>query len=42
MNKGKRKALEAVGWRVGDAGDFLGLTEEEHRLVELRVSFRRG
>jgi helix-turn-helix protein len=36
MNPKKRKMLEAAGWRVGDYGDFLGLTEEERQEVELR------
>ena len=30
MDLEKRKALEAAGFRVGDAEDFLGLTEDEH------------
>lgn len=34
MNKAKREALEAKGWKLGDAKDFLGLTEDESRLVE--------
>lgn len=38
MDAGKRKALEAAGFRVGDAAEFLGLTDEEARLVELRVA----
>jgi transcriptional regulator with XRE-family HTH domain len=33
----KRKALEAAGFRVGDAGDFLELTDAERELVELRA-----
>ena len=37
MNKEKRKSLEAVGFRFGDAADFLELTNEERMLVELRV-----
>src|SRR5690554_4070908 len=42
MDKGKRRALEAAGFRVGDAGDFLGLTDEERRIVELRVKLSRA
>ena len=38
MNDKKRKALEAAGYRVGDVGDFLGLSEEERALVELRAA----
>ena len=41
MNKSKRQAVTAAGFRVGDAGDFLELTEEERRLVELRVALSR-
>lgn len=37
MDMDKRKALEAAGFRLGDAADFLDLTEEERMLVELRV-----
>lgn len=38
MKAKKRKALEAAGYRVGDVGDFLGLTDEERALVELRAA----
>jgi len=38
----KRKALEAAGWKVGDAGDFLGLTEEEQQIIEFRLMVGRG
>jgi DNA-binding XRE family transcriptional regulator len=41
MNPGKKKALEAAGFRVGDAEDFLGLTDGERRLVALRASAAR-
>jgi DNA-binding XRE family transcriptional regulator len=33
----KRKRLEARGWRVGSAADFLDLSAEEAALVELRL-----
>lgn len=38
MNEAKRRATEALGYRFGDAADFLGLTDEERRLVELRLA----
>jgi predicted XRE-type DNA-binding protein len=38
MNDKKRKALKAAGYRVGDVRDFLGLSEEERELVELRAA----
>lgn len=41
MDKAKRKAIEAAGFQVGDAADFLGLAEEERRLVELRLKVAR-
>ena len=37
MRKTKQKALEAKGWRVGSAEDFLDLTPEEAALVELKL-----
>lgn len=41
MDPEKRKALEAAGYRFGDARDFLGLTDAEDQLVELRVAIAR-
>jgi predicted XRE-type DNA-binding protein len=41
MDKAKRERLEAAGFRIGDAEEFLGLTEEERRLVELRLAVSR-
>jgi DNA-directed RNA polymerase sigma subunit (sigma70/sigma32) len=38
----KREALEAAGWRFGDAADFLELTEEERQIVEFRLMVGRG
>jgi predicted XRE-type DNA-binding protein len=38
MNDKKRMALEAAGYRVGDVGEFLGLSREERALVELRAA----
>lgn len=37
MDIEKQKRLEAAGWKIGDAEDFLELTEAERRLVDLRV-----
>lgn len=34
MNKARREALEKAGWSIGSAEDFLGLTEEERRMVD--------
>jgi helix-turn-helix protein len=38
----KRAALEAAGWKIGDAADFLGLTEEEQQIIEFRLMVGRG
>jgi ribosome-binding protein aMBF1 (putative translation factor) len=37
MDAAKRKALEAAGWKLGDAADFLGLSSEERQLLDARV-----
>lgn len=37
MDAEKRKRLEAAGWAVGNASDFLELTSAEAELVELKV-----
>jgi hypothetical protein len=38
MKTDKLKRLQAVGWKVGSAEDFLQLNEEEARLVALKLS----
>jgi ribosome-binding protein aMBF1 (putative translation factor) len=38
----KQKALEAAGFRVGDAADFLELTDLERSLVDLRLAVSRA
>lgn len=37
MQVSKRKKLEAKGWKVGSAADFLGLSGEEAAYVELKL-----
>jgi hypothetical protein len=37
MLKSKRARLEAKGWRLGTAQDFLGLSDEEAAHVDLRL-----
>jgi ribosome-binding protein aMBF1 (putative translation factor) len=37
MEAAKRKALESAGWRIGDAADFLEMSDEERQLLEARV-----
>jgi len=38
MKTTKRKALEAAGWKVGDAADFLEMSDEERQLLDARVA----
>ena len=42
MDKGKQRALEAAGWQFGDIDEFLGLTPDEMRMIELRVAVCRA
>ena len=37
MQANKRRKLEAKGWKVGNAEDFLGLSEEEAAYVDLKL-----
>lgn len=41
MKDSKRKKLEEAGWAVGDARGFLGLSDAEAALVDVRVSLAR-
>ena len=38
MDSKKKKKLEAKGWFVGDASDFLELSPEEARFIELKLA----
>lgn len=38
MNPNTRTRLEARGWRVGDAADFLGMNAAESAYVELKLA----
>jgi len=37
MDKRKQRQLERAGWQVGTAAEFLGLSEAEATLVELKL-----
>lgn len=41
MKDSKRRKLEEAGWAVGGAQEFLGLSDAEAALVEVRVSLAR-
>ena len=38
MRANKQKKLEAQGWKVGSASDFLELTPEEETYIELKLA----
>ena len=42
MKQEKRKRLEAAGWRVGTVSEFLGLSDEEAALIELKLDLARA
>lgn len=42
MRKTKKNRLEAAGWRLGDASDFLGLAPEEAVFIELKLALARS
>jgi predicted XRE-type DNA-binding protein len=37
MKAEKQRALEAAGWRFGDAAEFLEMTDEERQVLDVRV-----
>ena len=41
MNKAKRRRLEAAGWKIGDASDFLDLTPQEVAFIEIKLALAR-
>ena len=42
MNARNRKRLQASGWKVGSAREFLGLLDEEAAFVELKLTLRES
>jgi transcriptional regulator with XRE-family HTH domain len=41
MHASKRKKLEAAGYQLGDAADFLGLSPEEEALINIKVKLSK-
>ncbi|MGV2333309.1 MAG UNVERIFIED_CONTAM: helix-turn-helix domain-containing protein [Planctomycetaceae bacterium] len=37
MDAAKRKMIEAAGWKIGDAPDFLEMSDQERQLLDTRV-----
>jgi len=42
MDSKKKKKLEAKGWVTGDASDFLGLSPEEARFIDLKLALKNS
>ena len=42
MRDDKRKRLQAKGWKVGTAKQFLQLSDEEDAFIELRLKLAEG
>ena len=42
MRSNKRKRLEAKGWKVGSAKDFLGLSSQEEAYIEIKLKLAEG
>ena len=42
MKNTKRDRLQQAGWRIGSAQDFLGLTDDEMALIEMRLALGRS
>jgi hypothetical protein len=38
MKNSKRQKLEAAGWKVGSTADFLGLSQEEELLIDMKLA----
>jgi ribosome-binding protein aMBF1 (putative translation factor) len=41
MNRSKRKRLEAKGWKLGNASNFLNLSPEEAAYVEVKLALSK-
>ena len=42
MHKSKKRRLEAKGYRVGDAEDFLGLSADESAYIDLKMALSQA
>ena len=42
MKQAKQKKLQAKGWKIGHASEFLELTPEEVTLIEMKLSLSRS
>lgn len=42
MHKRKRKSLEADGWKIGSAQEFLRLSNDEVALIDMKLALGRA
>ena len=42
MKARKRQRLEKAGWKLGSAKEFLGLTDEEEAVIDLKLALARA
>lgn len=42
MRKDKRRRLERAGWKIGDAPDFLQLSDQERGFIETKLALADG
>lgn len=42
MDKEKKRQLEAKGYRIGDAKDFLGLSPEESAYIDMKMALSQA
>lgn len=42
MKAGKRRRLGRAGWKLGSAKEFLGLTDEEEAVIDLKLALARA
>ena len=42
MNKAKKERIQAAGWKVGSTREFLGLSDEESALIDVKLELGRA
>ena len=42
MREGKKRRLEAKGWKIGNVKEFLRLSDEESAYIELKIRLAEG
>lgn len=42
MRSDKRQKLERAGWAIGDAGEFLRLSDDDRRFIETKLALAAG